>query len=378
MGLGLGLAGGLAAAAASRPAEPAPMYTPKQEPSYAYNPPPPAPPPPPPAPPPPPPEPQSAPVPPPPPITAPTPQPAPIFTPPQPPQEYEFMQNGFNVDDTPAYIQVPKGAAGNAAVQLPQEPAYTPPAYTPPPTVATPEPAFQWNGSYNGIGGAGNFAMTPASQAWLASLNSPAPVAPSPAPFTKSYSMDAEGNVSEQINEAPPPKARRGGGSGCPAPWVNILLANGGLVKAGDIQPGMEVYTRHEHTNEWGVFPVSVVHHGTDERWMVKFEDGREFVGTFNHPVMVDGKWVEIQDLKSGDKIVQPEGFAVVKSSEYHDHGPIVKIEVKDAHTYISEGFLSHNKQMIEERELADRHWQQEFAEGGLVDLIRRHMQKYQ
>jgi len=116
------------------------MYTPKQEPSYAYNPPPPAPPPPPPAPPPPPPEPQSAPVPPPPPITAPTPQPAPIFEAPQPPQppmqqpqEYEFMQNGFNVDDTPAYIQVPKGAAGNAAVQLPQEPAYTPPAYTPPP-----------------------------------------------------------------------------------------------------------------------------------------------------------------------------------------------------------------------------------------------------
>ena len=43
MGLGLGLAGGLAAAAASRPAAPKPMYTPKQEPSYAYNPPPPKP-----------------------------------------------------------------------------------------------------------------------------------------------------------------------------------------------------------------------------------------------------------------------------------------------------------------------------------------------
>ena len=127
MGLGLGLAGGLAAAAASRPAAPEPMYTPRQEPSYAYNPPPPEPPPPPPPPPAPPPQPQSAPVPPPPPITEPTPQPAPIFTPPQPPQEYEWMQNGFNVDDTPAYIQVHKGAAGNAAVQLPQQPAYTPP-----------------------------------------------------------------------------------------------------------------------------------------------------------------------------------------------------------------------------------------------------------
>ena len=145
--MGLGLAGGLAAAA-SRPAEPEPMYTPKQEPSYAYNPPPPEPAPPPP-PPPPPPAPVSAPVPPPPPITKPPPQPAPIFEPPQPPQppmqppqEYEFMQNGFNVDDTPAYIQVPKGAAGNAAVQLPQEPAYTPPAYTPPPEPVYQAPAY--------------------------------------------------------------------------------------------------------------------------------------------------------------------------------------------------------------------------------------------
>ena len=129
MGLGLGLAGGLAAAA-SRPAAPEPMYTPRQEPSYAYNPPPPEPPPPPPPPPAPPPPPPSAPVPPPPSITEPTPQQAPIFTPPQPPQEYEFMQNGFNVDDTPAYIKVAKGAAGNAAVQLPQEPAYTPPPET--------------------------------------------------------------------------------------------------------------------------------------------------------------------------------------------------------------------------------------------------------
>jgi len=31
----------------------------------------------------------------------------------------------------------------------------------------------QWNGSYNGIGGAGNFFMNPASQAWMDSLNTP-------------------------------------------------------------------------------------------------------------------------------------------------------------------------------------------------------------
>ncbi len=114
MGLGLGLAGGLAAAA-SRPAAPEPMFTPRQEPSYAYNPPPPEPPPPPPAP---------------------------------PPQEFEFMQNGFNVDDTPAYIQVPKGAAGNAAVQLPPPPITEPPPQ-PAPIFQPPQPPQDFFGGFD-------------------------------------------------------------------------------------------------------------------------------------------------------------------------------------------------------------------------------------
>jgi hypothetical protein len=139
-----------------------------------------------------------------------------------------------------------------------------------------------------------------------------------------------------------------GSGGGCPAPWINITLADGGTVKAGDIKPGMIVYTRHETTGEWGNFPVTVVRNGEDNRWTILFESGIEFVGTFNHPVMVDDAWVEIQHLKAGDKVVQPEGFAVVKSAKYFDHGPIVKIEVQDAHTYLTEGFLSHNKNMAD------------------------------
>jgi len=139
-----------------------------------------------------------------------------------------------------------------------------------------------------------------------------------------------------------------GSGGGCPAPWINITLADGGTVKAGDIKPGMIVYTRHETTGEWGNFPVTVVRNGKDNRWTILFESGIEFVGTFNHPVMVDDAWVEIQHLKAGDKVVQPEGFAVVKSAKYFDHGPIVKIEVQDAHTYLTEGFLSHNKNMAD------------------------------
>ena len=95
------------------------------------------------------------------------------------------MQNGFNVDDTPAYIKVAKGAAGNAAVQLPQEPAYTPPpetdyfaqqfgpdvysptpapAYTPPEPVYTPPPepdyfAQQFGGGETAGGGYGGYGI---------------------------------------------------------------------------------------------------------------------------------------------------------------------------------------------------------------------------
>lgn len=137
-------------------------------------------------------------------------------------------------------------------------------------------------------------------------------------------------------------------GGYCPAPWINILLAGGGTVKAGDIKPGMEVYTRHETTNEWGVYPVSAVEMSEDTRWEVLLEDGRSFVGSANHRVHTGDDWTEIHALKAGDKLVQPEGFGVVKSSAKLDHGPVVRITVADAHTYISEGFLSHNVKMMD------------------------------
>lgn len=137
-------------------------------------------------------------------------------------------------------------------------------------------------------------------------------------------------------------------GSGCPAPWINITLADKSLIQAKDIKPGMEVYTRHETTNEWGNYPVEAVEEGEDERWVIQFEDGRQFIGTFNHPVMVKDAWKEIQHLQAGDEIAQPEGVAVVKSARFFDMGTIIKITVKDAHTYLTEGFLSHNKNMVD------------------------------
>ena len=132
-------------------------------------------------------------------------------------------------------------------------------------------------------------------------------------------------------------------GRSCPAPWIKITMADGGVVNAGDLKPGMTVYTRHETTGEWGNFPVMAVEQGEDTRWAVLFEGGAEFVGTYNHRVMTDKEWTEIRYLQPGDKVMQQDGFAVVKTVKYLDHGPVVKIEIQDAHTYLSEGVLSHN-----------------------------------
>jgi len=158
-----------------------------------------------------------------------------------------------------------------------------------------------------------------------------------------------------------------GGSGGCPAPWIKVTLADGGTIAAGDIKPGMKVFTQHEHTGVWGVHPVTAVGFGEDERWKVVTEDGREFIGTFNHRVKTDKDWVEIRHLQPGDKIVQINGHAVVKSSQHFDYGKIVKITIDDAHTYLTEGFLSHNMKYSGGTDI------DAYAHGGIINLLRNY-----
>ena len=204
---------------------------------------------------------------------------------------------------------------------------------------------------------------------------------PSGGDQTQTQTVPSGGDQTQTQIQTQPPQGEQvslGGGEtsgrSCPAPWIKITMAGGGVVNAGDIKPGMMVYTRHETTGEWGNFPVTAVEQGEDTRWAVLFEGGAEFVGTFNHRVMTDKDWTEIRHLQPGDKVVQHEGFAVVKSAAHFDHGPIVKIEVQDAHTYLTEGVLSHNIKMnegIQPVQLAGDNFQEidTAARGGLMAL---------
>jgi hypothetical protein len=136
-------------------------------------------------------------------------------------------------------------------------------------------------------------------------------------------------------------------GGGCPAPWINIMLADRTSIPAKDIKEGMLVYTQHETTKEWGDYPVIAVSFEDANRWEVAIDDIK-FIGSPNHRMLTEEGWIEIERLMPGDIITAHNKLAVVKYAKPHSFGEVVKITVADAHTYLTEGLLSHNvKQVI-------------------------------
>ncbi|WP_163998688.1 tail assembly protein [Pyxidicoccus caerfyrddinensis] len=138
------------------------------------------------------------------------------------------------------------------------------------------------------------------------------------------------------------PRGEPAGGGGCPAPWVPVLLADGREVPAGELQVGDWVRTQHDATLAWGDFPVTGVAHLEADCWRVELDDGRAFVGTYNHRVRTEEAWVEVRHLVPGARLVGACA-GVVRQVAPCGRGPVVRVTVEDAHTYQTAGFLSHN-----------------------------------
>ena len=131
----------------------------------------------------------------------------------------------------------------------------------------------------------------------------------------------------------------------CVAPWTTILLADKTTTTAGDLTVGTMLWAQHETTLEWGEYAVTDASLISNmDRYTVTFDDSRELVATGSHPVLTTKGWKPIMDLVSGDEILQEVGTAIVSSLIYRDRGDVIKITVDSAHTYVSEGIISHNK----------------------------------
>ena len=76
-------------------------------------------------------------------------------------------------------------------------------------------------------------------------------------------------------------------------------------------------------------------------------------VGSPNHRMLTEEGWIEIERLMPGDIIMAHNKLAVVKYVKPHSFGEVVKITVADAHTYLTEGLVSHNiKKVIDTNEV--------------------------
>lgn len=129
----------------------------------------------------------------------------------------------------------------------------------------------------------------------------------------------------------------------CPSPEMLILLSNGEQRKAGDLQVGDEVKTQHETTMEWGNFKVTHAEIILNAKRLNIKLDGKDFICSVDHKFYKDGAWVDAKDIKVGDVLSDK---SVTEIAE-HSTGDVVQITVDDAHTYICEGVLSHNKSPV-------------------------------
>ncbi len=155
-------------------------------------------------------------------------------------------------------------------------------------------------------------------------------------------SSDAEANASHPgrhyVGLFTVPASGTGGGTGndgglgnsrCVVIDAMILLADedhtgpGECVRADQLRVGDWVWTWHEITHQWGAFMVTAIEIATNEP-IYAADDYPS--ATPNHRFFVDGEW------KTMNEIGVEAGF-----------GDVVKITVDDAHTYISNGVISHN-----------------------------------
>ena len=137
-----------------------------------------------------------------------------------------------------------------------------------------------------------------------------------------------------------------GGGTGCPTPDM-LIMVDGGWVKAKDLNVGDLVYTKHETTNEWSNYTIESME--TQNQPRVKVIIGtKELKVSNSHKFLTEfGEYISIEDINLGDKLQTINGLEELVSKESIGVGEVIKFEINDAHTYVVEGVVSHNKRPV-------------------------------
>lgn len=201
------------------------------------------------------------------------------------------------------------------------------------------------------------------------------PSGPRPKPGDRRFTVKPGEKTPKEVDRRRPfglvPPRERPPGY-CPDPNMTVLMADGSYKKAGELVVGDLVKTYHEKDLEkaskkslvlasggaekysqireqlessyakatLGEYKVEFVNIIKDvEKIKLTFE-GSEIICSLSHKFYVNDSWKEAKELTSGDEV---SGKKLI-SKEKVESGDVVFITIKDAHTYICEGLLSHNK----------------------------------
>ena len=132
---------------------------------------------------------------------------------------------------------------------------------------------------------------------------------------------------------------------GCPIPGMKILLSDGSNKLIEEIKVGDEVDTLHEETLKRGQHKVTKVEKVKTALLSLNFS-GQFFKCAPTHQFHFADKkeWVEAQDLTQGDKVLLLDGEKEFTELEKIKKGTGIHLTVDEAHTFICDGILSHNK----------------------------------
>jgi hypothetical protein len=136
-----------------------------------------------------------------------------------------------------------------------------------------------------------------------------------------------------------------GGGGGCVDPLVSILLPNGVTKFAGEVKVNDIILTVHDITKELGEFKVLNKEIIKQPKVIIKFTDGTEIKVSDTHKfLMSDDTWKQIFMLKGNETVKGLKNDKTIKEIIKIGEGDVVMFEIEEAHTYISDGLISHNK----------------------------------
>lgn len=137
-----------------------------------------------------------------------------------------------------------------------------------------------------------------------------------------------------------------GGGGGCFLAGTEITMADGSTKVIEDIQAGDVVLAYDEGTGEMKPDRVRAVHEPIQADYHLVVNG--KLLLTPSHPMLSGGDWVEIGQLKVGDKLTAKDGSLVTIDDIEVVEGPVTvyNFEVNPYGTYVAGGIVVHNKRL--------------------------------